>query len=170
MNDGSAVLVSLVGLAVAAIGLLGVVAPVGLTGLLNSQRVLTGLPVTFVVRIITGSIFVIAAPGCRVPTLVHLFGLLEFGGEVVWHIGKESNLLEEQQHGVIHCDPQTVFSTGGDLEALRVWLRRVPAAEVARLSGVSESMIRAIRNGNRNPSDEKLAAIEWALSRIPDDQ
>ena len=80
---GLPVLVSLVGLAVAAIGLLGVVAPIRLTRLLNSQRVLTGLPVTFAVRIVTGSIFVVAAPDCRVPTLVRLIGLLEFGGAVV---------------------------------------------------------------------------------------
>ncbi len=83
MNEGLAVLVSLVGLAVAAIGLLAVVSPIRLTRLLNSQRVLNGLPVTFAVRIVTGSIFVVAAPDCRVPTLVRLIGLLEFGGAAV---------------------------------------------------------------------------------------
>ena len=100
---------------------------------------------------------------------IGLLSRLHVRGEAIRHIGKESNLLEEQQHGVIHCDPQTVFSTGGDLEALRVWLGRESVAEVARISGISERMIRAIRNGERNPSGENLAAIEWALSRISSD-
>ena len=100
---------------------------------------------------------------------VGLLGRLHVRGEAIRHIGKESNLLEEQQHGVISCDPQTVFSTGGDLEALRAWLRSVPVAEVARLSGVSERMVRAIRNGERDPGAETLAKIEWALSRLSED-
>ncbi len=80
MNEGLAVLVSLIGLTVAGIGLAGIIAPTRLVALLDSQRVLTGLPITLVVRIVTGSIFVIAAPGCRIPTLVRLIGLAEFGG------------------------------------------------------------------------------------------
>ncbi len=80
MNEGLAVLVSLIGLTVAGIGLAGIIAPTRLVALLESQRVLTGLPITLVVRIVTGSIFVIAAPGCRIPTLVRLIGLAEFGG------------------------------------------------------------------------------------------
>ncbi len=79
------------------------------------------------------------------------------------------NLLEEQEAGTVEHDPQTVFRTEGELESLRAWLGRVSITEVARLSGVSERMIRAIRNGDRNPSDEKLAAIEWALSGISSD-
>jgi len=80
MSDSLPGLVSLVGFVVAAIGLLGVVAPMRLTGVLNSRRVLTGLPVTLAVRLLTGSIFVVAASDCRVPPLVRLIGLLELGG------------------------------------------------------------------------------------------
>ncbi|MBW2287603.1 MAG: hypothetical protein JRG80_02935 [Deltaproteobacteria bacterium] len=83
MNEGIPVLVSLIGLTVAGIGLLGIAAPTRLTSLLNDRRGLTGLPVTFAVRIVTGSIFVIAAQECRVPTLVRLIGYLEFGGAAV---------------------------------------------------------------------------------------
>ena len=83
MNESLPVLVSLVGLAVAGIGLIGVVVPTKLRALLDSQRVLTGFPVTVAARIFTGSIFVIAAQGCRIPTLVCLIGLLEFGGAAV---------------------------------------------------------------------------------------
>jgi len=83
MNASLPILVSLVGLAVAGIGLLGVTAPTNLTRLLGNWRVLAGLPVTFAVRIVFGSIFVIAAPDCRLPTLVRLIGFLEFGGAAV---------------------------------------------------------------------------------------
>jgi hypothetical protein len=80
MNATLPVLVSLAGLAVAGIGLLGVTAPTHLSRLLGSWRVLTGLPVTFALRIVFGSIFVAGAPDCRLPTLVRLIGFLEFGG------------------------------------------------------------------------------------------
>jgi hypothetical protein len=80
VNATLPVLVSLAGLAVAGIGLLGVAAPTHLTRILGSWRVLTGFPVTFVLRIVFGSIFVVAAPDCRLPTLVRVIGFLEFGG------------------------------------------------------------------------------------------
>jgi hypothetical protein len=80
MNEILPLLVSLIGLAVAGIGLLGVVAPAMLVGLLDSHRLLIGLPMTLVVRIVAGSIFVIAAPDCRAPILVRTIGILEFGG------------------------------------------------------------------------------------------
>ncbi len=83
MNEGLAVLVSLVGLVVAGIGLLGVVAPTRLVRLLDDQRLLTSLPVTLAIRIVTGAIFVIAASDCRLPTLVRLIGFVEFGGAAV---------------------------------------------------------------------------------------
>ena len=82
MSEGLPVLVSLVGLAVAAIGLLGVVAPTRLRRILSRQRILTGLPVTLAVRFVTGTLFVAAAADCRAPVLVRLIGLLEFGGAV----------------------------------------------------------------------------------------
>ncbi len=83
MNESLPLLVSLVGLAVAGIGLTGVIAPTKLRAFLDRQRILTGLPVTVAVRIATGSIFLTAAQGCRVPTLVCLIGLVELGGAAV---------------------------------------------------------------------------------------
>jgi hypothetical protein len=83
MNASLPILVSVVGVAVAGIGLLGVAAPTKLTRLLGNWRVVTRLPVTFALRIVFGSIFVIAAPDCRLPTLVRLIGFLEFGGAAV---------------------------------------------------------------------------------------
>jgi hypothetical protein len=72
------ILVSLAGLAVAGIGLFGVVAPTNLKRLLDNWRVMTTLPVTVALRILFGCIFVIAAPECRLPTVVRLIGILEF--------------------------------------------------------------------------------------------
>ena len=83
MNGTFPIFVSLVGLAVAGIGLFGVVAPANLRRLLRNWRVTTRLPVTFAVRILCGSIFVIAAPDCRLPTVVRLIGFLEFGSAAV---------------------------------------------------------------------------------------
>lgn len=73
-------LVSLAGLAVAGIGLFGVAAPTSLQRLLADWRVVTRLPVTLAIRILFGSLFVIAAPDCRLPMVVRLIGFLEFGG------------------------------------------------------------------------------------------
>ena len=61
MNSILPILVSLVGLAIAGIGLLGVAAPIHLTRFLGNWRVPTGLSVTFALHIVFGSIFVIAA-------------------------------------------------------------------------------------------------------------
>jgi len=83
MSETLPVIVSLIGATVAGIGLIGVIVPTKLRALLDSQRVLTGLPVTLVVRIVTGSIFVISARRCRVPNLVCVIGLLEFAGAAV---------------------------------------------------------------------------------------
>jgi len=83
MNGTFPILVSLVGLAVAGIGLFGVVAPAHLRRLLDNWRVVTSLPVTLIVRILCGCIFVIGSEDCRFPTVVRFIGFLEFGGAAV---------------------------------------------------------------------------------------
>lgn len=80
MNATLPVLVSSIGLAIAAIGFFGVAAPTSITRLLGRWRVLTCLPVTFALRIVFGSIFVAAAPDCRLPMVVRLIAILEFAG------------------------------------------------------------------------------------------
>jgi hypothetical protein len=70
--------VSLIGVAVAAIGLLGVAAPGQLIALLARSRVVTRLPVTVAVRIGLGMLFLFAAPHCRLPDFVRVMGVLEF--------------------------------------------------------------------------------------------
>jgi len=83
MNQSWAILVSLCGLAIGGVGLLGVVAPTILTRVLSSWRVVIRLPVTLAIRIIFGSIFVIAAPDCRLPAVVSFIGWFEFGFALV---------------------------------------------------------------------------------------
>ncbi len=61
MDAAFPILVSLAGVAVAGIGFFGVAAPSDLKRLLASWRVMTGLPVTFVIRILFGCIFLVAA-------------------------------------------------------------------------------------------------------------
>ena len=75
--------VSLAGIGVAGVGLLGVTAPNQLAMLLARWRVLTGLPVTLAMRLGFGALFVAAAPSCRLPDFVRLIGLLELIGAVV---------------------------------------------------------------------------------------
>jgi len=83
VNTAFPVLVSVVGAAVAGIGLLGLALPANLVRLLDRWRVVTGLPVTFTLRVVFGSIFVIAAPDCRLPTFVRLVGFLELASAAV---------------------------------------------------------------------------------------
>jgi hypothetical protein len=87
------VLVSLAGVAVAGIGLSGVLAPETLRRLLANWRVVTSLPVTVVIRILFGFLFVLAASHCRLPTVVRLIGFLEFAGAAVL-LGLGSGRLE----------------------------------------------------------------------------
>ena len=75
-----AFLVSLAGIGVAGIGLLGVATPSQLTNLLARWRVLTRLPVTLALRLGFGTLFVSAAPSCHFPGFVRLTGVLELIG------------------------------------------------------------------------------------------
>ena len=85
------------------------------------------------------------------------------------HIGKETNLLEEQAEGVALTDPQTVYRNGSEWEAIRDLLETASITRLAELSGVSERMLRDLRQGTRRPSAETLEAIAGALGRMLDD-
>jgi hypothetical protein len=41
----------------------------------------------------------------------------------IFHIGKEANLIEQQEEGVALADPQAVYLGGGEWEALRELVR-----------------------------------------------
>jgi hypothetical protein len=76
-------LVSLSGVAVALVGLLGVAAPARLTHLLAEWPAWTRLSATVGLRLGFGIVFLAAASDCRVPALVRLVGVAEFVGVVV---------------------------------------------------------------------------------------
>ena len=87
----------------------------------------------------------------------------------VRHIGKEANLLEEQEKGVQPTDPQKVYPGGGEWETIRPLLDLVSIPELAARSGVSERMLQYLRKGKRQPSAKTLEAIEAALVRMLDE-
>jgi hypothetical protein len=87
-----AVIVSLTGLAVAAIGLLGVAAPATLIDLLTRWRVLTRLPVTLGLRVGSGILFLVAAAHCRLPDIVRAVGILELVGATVLLVAGSARL------------------------------------------------------------------------------
>jgi transcriptional regulator with XRE-family HTH domain len=81
----------------------------------------------------------------------------------LFHIGKESDLLEEQEKRVPLTDPQAVYAGGDDWEAIRPWLDWVSISKLAARSGVSPRMLRNLRQGHRRPSAQTLEAITEAL-------
>ena len=97
-----------------------------------------------------------------------LLGRLDVQILTVFHIGKESNLLEEQEKGVLLTDPQAVYSGAGEWELLRPHLSRVSISDLAARPGVDERMLRYLRRGDRRPSADKLEAIIDALGQMLD--
>jgi hypothetical protein len=96
---------------------------------------------------------------------IGLLGRLHVGVLSILHIGKESNLIEQQEEGVLLADPQAVYSAGGEWVAIRPQLGRVSIAELSKLSGISERRLREYRQGARRPSAKRLEAIAGALGR-----
>ena len=85
------------------------------------------------------------------------------------HIGKETNLIEQQEEGVLIDDPQAVYLGGGEWEALRSRLDRVSLAELSKEAGISERRLREYRQGKRRPRAERVAVIAAAVVRMLDD-
>ncbi len=83
------------------------------------------------------------------------------------HIGKETNLLEQQEEGVLVADPQAVYFGEDDQEALRELLWRISIPKLAVASGASERMLRAIRSGERRASARGVRAIVEAVGPLP---
>jgi hypothetical protein len=96
---------------------------------------------------------------------VGLLGRLNVQVETIRHIGKETNLIEQHEAGVVLADPLTVYVSGNDSDRMCGLLKRVSLREVARESGVSERMLRNLRKGDRHPSADTIRRIEFGLSR-----
>jgi hypothetical protein len=97
-----------------------------------------------------------------------LLGRLHLQVLSVLHIGKETNLLEQQEEGVLLADPQAVYFGGGEWETTRPNLDGVSISELAVRSGVSQRMLRNLRQGTRSASHKTLEAIAAALVRMLD--
>jgi hypothetical protein len=82
-------------------------------------------------------------------------GLLGRGDDhvvTVRFIGKEANLIEQQEEGVLLGDPQAVYDgpkNPGGWEAVRRRLGPIPATHLAVLTGLSPRMIRNVKRGER---------------------
>jgi hypothetical protein len=83
-------------------------------------------------------------------------------------IGKETNLLEQQEDGVLPTDPQADYPCRAEWEMLRRRLGEVSISELAERSGVSPRMLRDVRAGRRRLSAEKLGAVIEALAALLD--
>jgi hypothetical protein len=83
-------------------------------------------------------------------------------------IGKETNLLEQQEEGVAITDPQAVYSYEMELELLRAHLEEVSIRELAERSGVSQRMLRDVRAGRRRLSAQRLDAVVEVLAELLD--
>jgi hypothetical protein len=98
-----------------------------------------------------------------------LLGRLHVRTFTVSHIGKESNLLEQQEEGMLIADPQAVYWGKGDVEAVRSHLRDVSIPDLATLSRVSERMLQSVRQGTRQPSAKTFGAVMAALAQMLDE-
>ncbi len=93
------------------------------------------------------------------------------------YIGKESNLIEEVQDGLVHAldEVQEIYvdPRKNPWDTLvRPILRRIPRAQLARAAGVSKRYIQMLRNGKRRPSQDVKrvllrAAADYAQGRLP---
>jgi hypothetical protein len=86
----------------------------------------------------------------------------------VFHIGKEANLIEQQEKGVVLADPQAVYLGGGEWESIRARMKGVDIRKLAALTGINERTLRAYRQGTRPIPPEKVGAIAGALARMLD--
>ncbi len=100
---------------------------------------------------------------------IGLLGRLHVSPLSVCYIGKETNLIEDQEKRVVPTDPQAIYPTGREWERIRPHLARVPLAELSARSGVSERMLRALRRGARESSRGSRREIEVAIGRMLDD-
>jgi transcriptional regulator with XRE-family HTH domain len=67
------------------------------------------------------------------------------------------------------ADPQAAYVDGSEWEAIRPYLDRVSISELSARSGVSQRMLRDLRQGTRRPSPRRLEAIAVALVRMLDE-
>jgi hypothetical protein len=100
---------------------------------------------------------------------VGLLGRLHVDAISITHIGKESNLIEQQEERILIADPQAVYWGEDEWETVRPYLNRVSISHLSRLSGVPERRLREYRQGARRPSAKRLRKIMEALAEMLDE-
>jgi hypothetical protein len=98
-----------------------------------------------------------------------LLARLDIDAISITHIGKETNLLEQQEEGVLMADPQVAYWGGGEWAMIQPYLDRVSISELARRSGVSARRLRELRQGDEQPKAKNLSAIIEALAQMLDE-
>ena len=97
---------------------------------------------------------------------IGLLGRLDVRILYATHIGKESNLLEQQEEGILLDDPQAIYWGAGEWEGIRSQLDRERIPKLSRETRIPERTLRAYRRGTRKPPPEKVKAIAAALVRM----
>jgi len=100
---------------------------------------------------------------------VGLLGRRDIQVLTAFHIGKESNLIEQQEEGILIADPQAVYRGGGEWEMLRPYLDRVSISELTELTGVPARTLRSYRQGDRRPKPRQLHRIAAASAQLLDE-
>jgi hypothetical protein len=87
------------------------------------------------------------------------------------HVGKESNLLEEVEAGLVH-DPDEVYTEYVDAHRVPTWgavvqvLKHIPRSRLMRETGLARSTITALRNGHARPHDTAREALTRAAVKF----
>jgi len=87
-----AVIVSILGVLVAAIGLMGIVQPRRIIDLVEYWRGPTRFRLAIVVRLVLGCVLLVVAPTCRLPIVVNLIGAIAIVAAVVIRIVGQKRL------------------------------------------------------------------------------
>ena len=98
-----------------------------------------------------------------------LLGRREVRALAVQLIGKETNLLEQQEAGVAIREPQAIYPSPLEWERVRPRLWEVSIPELAKRLGVTERMLWYLRDGSRQASPATAQAILGALGEMLDD-
>jgi hypothetical protein len=87
------------------------------------------------------------------------------------HIGKESNLLEEVEAGLVH-DPDEIYTEYVDARRDPAWeavvavLKQMTRSRLLQETGLSRSTITALRNGHAQPHDTAREALTQAAAKF----
>jgi hypothetical protein len=74
-------------------------------------------------------------------------------------IGKETNLVEQQEEGLLLVDPQEVYESDDRWGEIQRWLSGQRIDNVAAATGIGERLLRKYRVGQCGPSHGNLRKL-----------